>query len=162
MQIILSFIKNVPSGDASGRLGLAGYTYSPGTGELSFTYLLINHREFCTGNNLICPDHFNHYHFHCKICPSCSWTCPWFVTKRKPVVVLKRIINFDSLPSHLVGSKTLFGLLMNKFISSYTQYKGYPFIKQKLSERDLSREWIGIKTLKLNTRFSLWKFRESY
>ena len=27
-------------------------------------------------------------------------------------------------------------------------YGGYSIIKQKLSERDLSREWIGIKTLK--------------
>ena len=54
--------------------------------------------SFCTGNNLICSDHFNHYHFHCKICPSCSRTCPWSVTKCKPVVVLK-CIWFITLPT---------------------------------------------------------------
>ena len=54
--------------------------------------------SFCTGNNLICSNHFNHYHFHCKICPSCSRTCPWSVTKRKPVVILK-CIWFITLPT---------------------------------------------------------------
>ena len=34
-----------------------------------------------------------------------------------------------------------------RLIKTYV-YGGYPIIKQKLSERDLSREWIGMKTLK--------------
>ena len=39
LQIILSFIKNVPSGDV---LGLAGYTQSSGTGDLNEKTNLIN------------------------------------------------------------------------------------------------------------------------
>ena len=52
------------------------------------------------------------------------------------------------------GMTDLYMMSHLKFILSINSnipsiiYGGYPIIKQKLSERDLSREWIDMKTLK--------------